>query len=297
MDKHGISLKDRRGRFSYLHPEREKYITGKALGSDFEKEHLMEILAQNAVKEDRELGRSGEADPAHGEDVATKIHVPGKPYDPSYDYHADPVAILYIHSEFRLVVDLQNSIKAQQSETYARKVKLSNLKEMALTVVFIQENGFDSYEELVNEHERYSAITEEQNARLNATGEELRRVNAAIHYAGQYYSTRTVHADFLKARNKKKFREEHLEELERYDEAVRYFKENYDGKILSMKKLKERKEELVQERGQQESSFRDIQLIQKTLQTAVANVDSILSMKQTAERPAPGKTVSKVPEI
>jgi hypothetical protein len=56
--------------FSYLHPERKKYITGRALGSDYEKEHLMEILAQNAVKEDRELGRSGEADPAHGEDVA-----------------------------------------------------------------------------------------------------------------------------------------------------------------------------------------------------------------------------------
>jgi len=33
LDKHGISLKDRRGRFSYLHPEREKYITGRALGS------------------------------------------------------------------------------------------------------------------------------------------------------------------------------------------------------------------------------------------------------------------------
>ena len=283
--------------FSYLHPERKKYITGRALGSDYEKEHLMEILAQNAVKEDRELGRSGEADPAHGEDVTAKIHVSGKPYDPSYDYHADPVAILYIHSEFRLVVDLQNSIKAQQSEAYARKVKLSNLKEMALTVVFIQENGFDSYEELVNEHERFSTITEEQNARLNATGEELRRVNAAIHFAGQYYSTRAVHADFLKAQNKKKFREEHLEELERYDEAVRYFKENYDGKILSMKKLKERKEELVQERGEQESSRRSVQQIKKTLQTAVANVDSILSMKQTVERPASGKTVSKAPEL
>ena len=283
--------------FSYLHPEREKYITGRALGSDYEKEHLMEILTQNAVKEDRELGRSGEADPAHGEDVTAKIHVSGKPYDPSYDYHADPVAILYIHSEFRLVVDLQNSIKAQQSEAYARKVKLSNLKEMALTVVFIQENGFDSYEELVNEHERYSAITEEQNARLNATGEELRRVNAAIHFAGQYYSTRAVHADFLKARNKKRFREEHLKELERYDKAVKYFKENYEGEIPSMKKLKERKEELVQERGEQESSRRSVQQIKKTLQTAVANVDLILSMKQTVERPASGKTVSKAPEL
>jgi hypothetical protein len=257
----------------------------------------MEILSQNAVNEDREVDRSGKADAAHGEDVAVKIHVSGKPYDPSYDYHADPVAILYIHSEFRLVVDLQNSIKARQSEAYARKVKLSNLKEMALTVVFIQENGFDSYEELVNEHERYSAITEEQNARLNATGEELRRVNAAIHFAGQYYSTRAVHADFLKARNKKRFREEHLKELERYDKAVKYFKENYEGEIPSMKKLKERKEELVQERGEQESSRRSVQQIKKTLQTAVANVDSILSMGQITERTAPGKTVSKAPEL
>ena len=64
-----------------------------------------------------------------------------------------------------------------------------------------------------------------------------------------------------------------------------------------MKKLKERKEELVQERGQQESSLRDIQLIQKTLQTAVQNVDSILSMEQITERTIPGKTVSMVQEL
>ena len=64
-----------------------------------------------------------------------------------------------------------------------------------------------------------------------------------------------------------------------------------------MKKLKERKEELVQERGQQESSLRDIQLIQKTLQTAVQNVDSILSMEQITERAIPGKTVSMEQEL
>ena len=64
-----------------------------------------------------------------------------------------------------------------------------------------------------------------------------------------------------------------------------------------MKKLKERKEELVQERGQQESSLRDIQLIQKTLQTAVQNVDSILSMEQITERTIPGKTVSMEQEL
>ena len=71
-----------------------------------------------------------------------------KEYDPSYDYHVDPVAILFVRSHLRLVVDLQTNIKAQQRAAYARKVKLSNLKEMARTVVYIQEHGYDTVDDL-----------------------------------------------------------------------------------------------------------------------------------------------------
>ena len=48
-------------------------------------------------------------------------------YDPTYDYQADPIAILYIRSNLRLVTDLQTCVKAQQSQAYAHKVKLTNL--------------------------------------------------------------------------------------------------------------------------------------------------------------------------
>lgn len=54
-------------------------------------------------------------------------------YDPTYDYQADPIAILYIRSNLRLVTDLQTCVKAQQSQAYAHKVKLTNLKQMAET--------------------------------------------------------------------------------------------------------------------------------------------------------------------
>ena len=43
-------------------------------------------------------------------------------YDPTYDYQADPIAILYIRSNLRLVTDLQTCVKAQQSQAYAHKV-------------------------------------------------------------------------------------------------------------------------------------------------------------------------------
>ena len=121
-EKYGIDVKESRGRLSYLHPERSKYISGRSLGSDYEKEHIKEMM---------------------------KLAVREKDYNPSYDYHADPVAILYVRSNLRLVVDLQTNIKAQQSAAYARKVKLSNLKEMARTVVYVQEHGYDTREDLL----------------------------------------------------------------------------------------------------------------------------------------------------
>ena len=47
-EKYRIEVKDRRGRFSYLHPERGKYITSRALGSDFEKKHVEQMIRENA---------------------------------------------------------------------------------------------------------------------------------------------------------------------------------------------------------------------------------------------------------
>ena len=58
------------------------------------------------------------------------------------------MAILFIKSDLRLVVDLQTCVKAQQSRAYAQKVKISNLQQMARTVAYVQEHGYDSYEKL-----------------------------------------------------------------------------------------------------------------------------------------------------
>ena len=57
-------------------------------------------------------------------------------------------AVFYMHTQLQLVVDLQKCAKAQDSIAYANKVKLSNLKMMAETILFIQQNGFNSLSEV-----------------------------------------------------------------------------------------------------------------------------------------------------
>ena len=54
-EKYGIEVKERRGRFSYLHPERSKFITGRALGSDYEKEHVKQMILKNSPTKDQLL--------------------------------------------------------------------------------------------------------------------------------------------------------------------------------------------------------------------------------------------------
>ena len=58
---------------------------------------------------------------------------------------------------------------------------------------------------------------------------------ANVLHAGQYLSTKDVQQQFAKAIFKKKFRAEHSKELDAYAESVKYFREENDGKLPSLK--------------------------------------------------------------
>ena len=315
-EKYGIELKDRRGRYSYLHPDRTKHITGRALGSDYEKESLLKRIQMNKQKKEQaiENKETVESLPASSQSVLNnpadneeengkgKSHdgrtlgesleeafLSGKQdvhtaYDPAYDYYADPVAILFIHSEFRLVTDLQTNIKAQMSAAYAQKVKVTNLKEMARTVAFIQEQGIDSFDELRQKQSSMTNAVSDADEDFRKTEGAIRLTNEMIHFTGQYYATRTIHSDFMRSWNKGRFRSQHQDELRRYDEAVRYFKENNNGKIPLINELRERKKALATERERQENEAEKIRKGLKNLQTAVSNVEVILDTKTLPER-------------
>ena len=111
---------------------------------------------------------------------------------------------------------------------------------------------------------------------LSEAEAKLKETNERIHYTGQYYASRSVQSAFLKSRNKKKFREEHRSELDQYNEAVHYFKENTGGKIPAMKSLKTEKEQLQQFIEKQKKLQASLRGEQKELQTAVTNIDAIL---------------------
>ena len=140
LEKYNIKLKVSRGRFSYLHPERNKYITGRMLGTHYKEDYLLSLFEINAKEQESEKKQ------IIPDKYNAEIKSPLPPQAaPTLE---DPFAILFIKSDLRLVINLQDCVKAQQSNAYANKVKISNLKEMARTVAYIQEHGYDTKESL-----------------------------------------------------------------------------------------------------------------------------------------------------
>ena len=275
-EKYHIIFKISRGRYSYLHPDRKKYVTGRNLGTRYEEDFLMKTFMKNTKSLSKKKENVQEQSVS---DTATNLQ-----QALSSDSSLIPVPFIFIKSDLRLVIDLQTCIKAQQSEAYAQKVKLTNLKQMAQTVAYIQEHGYDTRADF------NAALTNAENQtslarkKMKDTEQQLKNVNEQIHFTGQYLAYKDLYAQYRKSHNRNKFYEEHKAELSLYETALRVLKEKSNGqKLPSMKLLYQEKDRLTELREVQRSDFYSHRDQERELRTVDANIDMILGKKPEQE--------------
>ena len=275
-EKYHIIFKISRGRYSYLHPDRKKYVTGRNLGTRYEEDFLLKTFMENAKSLSKKKENVQEQPVSN---TATDLQ-----QALSSDSSPIPVPFIFIKSDLRLVIDLQTCIKAQQNEAYARKVKLTNLKQMAQTVAYIQEHGYDTRADF------NAAITDAENQtslarkKMKDTEQQLKNVNEQIHFTGQYLAYKDLYTQYRKSRNRNKFYEEHKAELSLYETALRVLKEKSNGqKLPSMKSLYAEKDRLTELREVQRSDFYSHRDQERELRTVDANIDMILGRKPEQE--------------
>lgn len=276
-EKYNITFKVSRGRYSYLHPNRSKYITGRSLGTLYEEKHLLQIFQENSTSQITE-------NPVPDISQVVNSSTPTVSAYTATTTEA-PHTFLFIKSDLRLVTDLQHCIKAQQSQAYAQKVKLSNLKMMAQTVAYVQEHGFQSKADLDTALSDASAQSTDARNTLKSTENTLKNVNEQIHYTGQYLANKSIYSDYRKSRNKEKFYDDHRAELTLYESALRILKEKSQGnKLPTLKMLREEKNRLTELQTMQREDFNARREHERELRTVCSNVDIILGTSQAQNR-------------
>lgn len=273
LKNYQITLKVSRGRFSYLHPERNKFITGRSLGSHYTEDYLFSIWEKKK-------------EPQHQSHTRSDIFTPHSNSTTSaFMEQKETEAFCFIKSDLRLVIDLQQRAKAQSNPVYDIKVKLSNLQQMAKTIAYVQERGYSTEDDLITALTTSQSETANCRKNLRSTQQELKRINEQIHYTGQYLANKSVYREFLHAKNKKQFRQEHLSEITLYETARNFLKQQAASeKLPSMKLLKSEKEKLLSIKNMQHQEYQKRKQYEKELQTVCKNVEMILHGRSDFEK-------------
>ena len=259
----GVTVKESRGRLSYLTPDRTKPITARKLGDDFDKAAVLALLTQNAHRAAEQTTAIPEYPHTQKgrlrEEKATKT----TPAD----------------NTLQRMVDREAKRAEGKGVGYDRWAAKHNLKQMAATVTAYQQYGFSSPEELDEACSAAYAAMQESLTELKQVEKTLNGKKELQRQVLAYSKTRPVRDGLKQQKNAKAkaaYRQKHESDFIIADAAARYFRENGISKLPSYKSLQAEIESLIKEKNSGYNDYRAKREEYRRLQTVKGNIDQIL---------------------
>jgi len=245
LQQYGITVKESRGRLSYLPAGRTKFIRAKHLGDKFDKAEVLAALNANAERK------------------------------PKAQFKQDIIGKL---------IDIQSRMTEGKGIGYKRWLTKHNLKIMAQTVKLLQEKGLTDEDalnrrigELETKYHDALAVVKDLEGRMKANN-ELR------YHIAAYTSTKSIAQQFNTAKRPAAFEEQHRAELTAYRAAAAYFKANDITKLPSPKKLEAEYAQLASEKAQFYEQYKEAKNELLKLKTAKQNVASFFREEEPAQQ-------------
>ena len=264
--REGVTVKESRGRLSYLTPDRTKPITARKLGDDFDRAAILETLTINAQNAAR----------------AAETPTPKQEYPRSIKdrLQRNKAAINAPKQDgVQRMVDIAAKKAEGKGKGYEKWATLYNLKQMAATVSVYEESGFSSPEELEAALAAASAGLHEVTGKLKAVESTLREKKDLQKQLLAYIKTKPAR-DGLRAQKTEKarraYREQHESEFIISESAARYFKAQGIQKLPASKTLQAEIEQLTKEKNALYNEYREKKENVRELQTVKSNLDKIL---------------------
>ena len=267
----GVTVKESRGRLSYLTPDRTKPITARKLGDDFDRAAVFAVLEQNAA-------RAAEA-PARSPDPPRTIK------DRLQVARAEIAAPK--QDGVQRLVDIEQKMAEGKGRGYERWAKIHNLKQAAKTLSVYQQYGFTSPEQLEAAVDTAYQKMRQTSGELKALETKLQGKKKLQRQVLAYAQTKAAR-DGLRAQKSEKaraaYRQAHESDFIIADAAARYFKAHGITKLPARKALQAEIEQLISEKDGLYNTYHEQKQRFKELQTVKRNIDQILRREEPHRR-------------
>ena len=245
LQRYGITVKESRGRLSYLPAGRTKFIRAKHLGDKFDKAAVLSTLQANTERK------------------------------PKAQFKQDTIEKL---------IDIQSRMTEGKGIGYKRWLTKHNLKIMAQTVKLLQEKDLTDEDvlnqriaELETKYHGALAVVKDLEGRMKFN-KELR------YHVAAYASTKNIAQQLKTAKQPATFEEQHRAELTAYRAAAAYFKTNNITKLPSPKKLKAEYVQLASKKAKFYEQYKEAKEELFKLKTAKQNVASFFREEEPARQ-------------
>ena len=175
------------------------------------------------------------------------------------------------------LIDVERKL-SEKGKGYAGWAKTFNAKEMAKTVLFLQENKIESYQSLCEitdqAEEKYNAIRTE----IKKREESLDTISALRNQIITYVKTKDVYAEYRKHGYSKSYLENHRSEIELHKAAKRYFDEMGLEKLPRVKTLNEDFQKILEEKRALYREYKSVKDKMKNFEITRKNVETILEI-------------------
>ena len=156
---------------------------------------------------------------------------------------------------------------------------------MAETLIFLQENQFDSLEQLQHESDTISKQIDNLSDQKNNLQDQIADLNKKIHYLGQYHVNKKYFSSMLKSGNKADYRKTHSDKIAQYDEARNFLKSVYpDSDYPDLNQLKNQRKQILTDYKSLNSDIHDLYKQNQKLKIVSHNSQELLSHKQVISR-------------
>ena len=266
----GVTVKESRGRLSYLTPDRTKPITARKLGDDFDRAAVLALLEQNAHRAAEQTATV----PEYPRNIRERLQ--GK----------KAVQTTPEKDGIQRMVDRAAKRAEGKGAGYDCWAAVHNLKQMAATVAAYGQYGY-SPEELDAALVSANADLQDSTAKLKALDAAIREKKELQTQVLAYAKTKPAR-DGLKAQKTEKarsaYRERHESDFIIADAATRYFRAHGVSKLPSHKALQAEIERLTAEKNAHYNEYREKRARVKELHTVKSNLSQILQGEKDREK-------------
>ena len=257
--REGVTVKQGRGRLSYLTSDRAKPITARRLGDDFDLTAIRAVFEQKS----RQLEQKAVPDISSRPSILGRLQTAKASKNDTY------------HDSISRMVD----VTPEKDAGFEHWAKVFNLKQSAKSVAELERYGFKSLEDLQSAIAVAKADERDCREALKAVEAELYDKKGLQKRVLAYTNTKPIRDEYkaLKSdKTKAKYRKTHESEFIIMDSAKRYFAEHGIMKIPNYRTLQSEIERLTSLQSELYEELKEKRSEVRRLQTIKDNVERTL---------------------